>query len=158
MAPDPDEVESDAVESDDAEADGSARDADAGDEFDSMDVRADAPGGGLDLGGLLASAQEMMAGAQAAAEEVVEGSAGGGLVTVRVDGQFVFHGISISPEAVDPDDVSLLEDLVLAALRDAAAKLHEGQQGALGGLDLGGLDLGGLDLGGLFGGGAADDG
>ena len=125
---------------------------------ESMDVRAEQAGGGLDLGGLLASAQEMMAGAQAAAEEVVEGSAGGGLVTVRVDGQFTFHDVSISPEAVDPDDVALLEDLVLAALRDAAAKLHEGQQGALGGLDLGGIDLGGLDLGGLFGGGAADDG
>ena len=60
--------------------------------------------------------------------------------------------MSISPQAVDPDDISLLEDLVLAALRDAATQLQAGQQGSLGGLDLGGLDLGGL--GGMLGGGS----
>lgn len=111
---------------------------------------------GLDLGGLLASAQEMMANAQAAADEVVEGVAGGGLVKVRVDGHFEFHEVSIAPEAVDPDDMSLLEDLVLAALKDAAGRIQAGQQGALGGLEGGGggeIDFGGLDLGGLLGGG-----
>jgi len=101
--------------------------------------------GGVNLGGLLESAQQMMAGMQAAAETVVEGSAGGGLVTVEVDGHFDFKRVSIAPEAVDPDDRSLLEDLVLAALRDAAGKLQSGQSGALGGLDIGGL-------GGLLGG------
>lgn len=101
--------------------------------------------GGMDLGGLLESAQQMMAGVQAAADAVVEGSAGGGLVKVEVDGHFDFKSVSISAGAVDPDDVSLLEDLVLAALRDAAQQLQSGQSGALGGLDLGGL-------GGLLGG------
>jgi len=111
-------------------------------------------GGGLpDLGGLLESAQQMMANAQAAAAEIVEGAAGGGLVKVRVDGNFEFHGVTISPEAVDPDDITLLEDLVLAALRDAAGQLSAGQRGALGGLDLGGLDLGGL--GDMLGGGSS---
>jgi len=82
--------------------------------------------GGLgDLGGLLESAQKMMAEAQAAAAEVVEGSAGGGLVTVAVDGHFEFHGVSIDPSAVDADDMSVLEDLVLAALRDAGAEIQE---------------------------------
>lgn len=112
------------------------------------------PGGMPDLGGLLASAQKMMADAQAAAAQVVEGVAGGGLVKVEVDGHFAFHSIAIDPSVVDPDDVALLEDLVLAALRDASARLQEGQQGALGGLgglDLGGADLGGMDLGGLGG-------
>ena len=47
--------------------------------------------------------------------------------------------MSIDPKAIDPDDVSLLEDLVLAALRDAAEQLQAGQSGAMGGLDLGGL-------------------
>ncbi len=103
-----------------------------------------------DLGGLLESAQQMMANAQAAADRVVEGVSGGGLVKIRVDGHFEFQGVTIDPKAVDPDDNSLLEDLVLAALRDASSRLHEGQRGALGGLDLGGLDLGGLgELGGL---------
>ena len=55
------------------------------------------PLGGMDLGGLLESAQQMMAGVQAAADEVVEGSAGGGLVTVQVDGHFDFKSVSIDP-------------------------------------------------------------
>ena len=66
------------------------------------------PLGGMDLGGLLESAQQMMAGMQAAADEVVEGSAGGGLVTVEVDGHMNFRSVSIDPKAIDPDDVSLL--------------------------------------------------
>jgi DNA-binding protein YbaB len=64
---------------------------------------------------------------------------------VRVDGRFDFKSISIDPKAVDPDDPSILEDLVLVALRDATGQLHAGQSGALGGVDLGGL-------GGLLGG------
>ena len=100
---------------------------------------------GMDLGGLLASAQEMMAGVQAAADAVVEGSAGGGLVTIAVDGHFDVKSVTIDPGAVDPDDISLLEDLVLAALRDASEQLRNGQTGAIGGIDLGGF-------GGLLGG------
>ena len=53
--------------------------------------------------------------------------------------------VTISPAAVDPDDVEMLQDLILAALRDAVSQF-EGQQP-------GGMDLGGLDLGGLLGGG-----
>ena len=103
-----------------------------------------------DLGGLLESAQAMMANMQAAASEVVTGVSGGGLVSIEVDGHFEFQSVSIDPKAVDPDDMSLLEDLVLAALRDAAGQLQSGQSGAMGGMDLGGMDLGGL--GGLLGG------
>ena len=114
----------------------------------------ESPFGGAmpDLGGLLESAQQMMAQAQAAADTVVEGVSGGGLVKVEVDGHFEFHSVTIDPSVIDPDDPELLADLVLAALRDASGKLHEGQQDAMG-LDLGALggDLGGL--GGLPGGG-----
>ena len=94
---------------------------------DQSDAPAGNPLGGMDLGGLLESAQQMMAGMQAAADEVVQGSAGGGLVTVEVDGHINFRSVSIDPKAIDPDDVSLLEDLVLAALRDAAEQLQAGQ-------------------------------
>ncbi len=105
-------------------------------------------GGGAmpDLGGLMAQAQEMLAGAQQAAEEIVEGSSGGGKVKIEVDGGFNFHSVTIDPSVVDPGDVELLNDLVLAALRDASTQLQDAQSDAMGGMDLGGL-------GGLLGGG-----
>lgn len=102
--------------------------------------------GGMDLGGLMEQAQQMLAGAQQAAEEIVEGTAGGGKVRVQVDGGFNFHSVSIDPDVVDPNDVDLLNDLVLAALRDASVQLQEAQSDAMGGMDLGGL-------GGMLGGG-----
>jgi DNA-binding YbaB/EbfC family protein len=108
--------------------------------------------GGFDLGGLLQQAQamqEQMAAAQERqAETVVEGSAGGGMVKVEMTGAGAFVSVSIAPGAVDPDDVEMLEDLVLAALRDAAAKVMELQEEAMGQVGL--PDLGGL--GGLLGG------
>ena len=104
-------------------------------------------GGGMpDLGGLMAQAQEMMANAQQKAEEIVEGTAGGGVVKVSVDGSLNFHSVTIDPSVVDPGDVDMLQDLVLAALRDAATQIQDGQADAMGGMDLGGL-------GGLLGGG-----
>jgi DNA-binding YbaB/EbfC family protein len=99
-----------------------------------------------DFGNLLGQAQAMMAASAQAAEEEVEGQAGGGAVRVRVNGRFEFSAVEIAPGAVDPDDVAMLEDLVLAALRDASAQLSARQQQVLGGLG----DLGGL--GGLLGG------
>lgn len=101
------------------------------------------PDGMPDFGSLLGQAQAMMAASAQAAEEEVEGQAGGGAVRVRVNGRFEFSAIEISPAAVDPTDVAMLEDLVLAALRDASAQLSARQQQVLGGLGgLGGL-LGG---------------
>lgn len=101
-----------------------------------------------DLGGLLGQAQKMqeqMVQAQAAAAEtVVEGRAGGGVVRIEATGGLEFRSVTIDPSAVDPDDVDMLQDLVLAALHDAVAKANEAQAGAMGGLDLGGLDLGGM--------------
>jgi DNA-binding YbaB/EbfC family protein len=103
-------------------------------------------GGGLDVDALFQQAsqmQEQMAAAQEeAAATTVEGVAGGGVVRVEVNGAMEFRSITISPEAVDPDDVAMLEDLVLAAVRDAVEQVNELQAGSLGGMDLGGL-LGG---------------
>ena len=104
-------------------------------------------GGGMpDLGGLMEQAQQMLAGAQEAAAEVVEGSSGGGVVKIEVDGGFNVHSVTINSSVVDPTDAEMLNDLVLAALRDAATQLQASQSGAMGGMDLGGL-------GGLLGGG-----
>lgn len=75
------------------------------------------------------------------ADATYEGVAGGGAVTAEVTGTGEFRRITIRPEVVDPDDVAMLEDLVLAAVRDAAGKANEAVQASIGGA-LGGL-LGG---------------
>lgn len=76
-------------------------------------------------------------------ETIVQGSAGGGVVNVEVTGQRDMKSIKIDPSAVDPDDVEMLEDLVLAAVTDAmdkAVKLNEEKMGALtGGMKIPGL-------------------
>ena len=76
-------------------------------------------------------------------ETVVEGSAGGGVVTARVSGPRAFQGIKIDPSAVDPDDVEMLEDLITAAIQDAmnrATTLAEERMSALtGGIKIPGL-------------------
>lgn len=88
--------------------------------------------------------QAEMASTQAAlAEETVVGSAGGGMVKATATGAGDICGISISAEVVDPDDIEMLEDLVMAAVTDAlrAAKEIQGQRmGAVtGGIDLSAL-------------------
>ena len=92
----------------------------------------------FDLGALLEQAQQMqaqLAEAQArAADAVVTGAAGGGVVTVEVSGTMEFRSVTISPDVVDPGDVEMLQDLVLAALRDATSKVDELRQGAVGGV------------------------
>ena len=101
-----------------------------------------ADGPGPDLGALLQQAQQMqqqlMAAQAEAADQEHEGVAGGGAVRVSVTGGMEFRSVKIRPDAVDPDDVEMLEDLVLAALHEAVAKVNESQQQvqqqALGGL------------------------
>ena len=107
-------------------------------------------GGGLDMGALLEQAMEMqqqlLEAQTAAAETVVEGHAGGGVVRIRVTGAMQFESVTIAPEAVAPDDVELLQDLVLAALHDAVDQIGRLQQASMGGLDLGAMS-GALGLG-----------
>ena len=88
--------------------------------------------GGGDLGGLLEQAQQMMAAQAQAAEREVEGVAGGGMVRIRAMGTGQVLGVTIAPEVVDPDDVAMLEDLVLAALHDLNSRLAEIQRAAMG--------------------------
>jgi nucleoid-associated protein EbfC len=93
--------------------------------------------------------QQDMEGAQQELEnETVEASAGGGMVTVTVTGALELRSVKIAPEAVDPEDVEMLCDLVLAATNEAlrsAQELASKKMGAVtGGLDPGAL--GGLGL------------
>ncbi len=90
--------------------------------------------------------QQLMEAQAQLAETEVEGSAGGGLVTAKVTGSGDVLSIKIDPKAVDPDDVESLEDLVVAAIRDAASNAQELQQQTMGPLagGLGGLGLPGM--------------
>ena len=110
-----------------------------------------------DLGGLLASAQQAISAQAEAARATVEGSAGGGVVTVTMTGTGEVTEVTLAREVVDPDDVEMLQDLVVAALHDAGLKVTEMQREAMGAL--GGLDLGSLGdmFGGLAGGAGPDE-
>jgi DNA-binding YbaB/EbfC family protein len=90
----------------------------------------------------MAKAQEQLK------DEIVEASAGGGMVTVKVSGDLEVKEIRIDPDAVDPEDVELLQDMVLAATNEALRSAQELANRKLGGLT-GGLDLGGLGLPGM---------
>jgi DNA-binding YbaB/EbfC family protein len=98
---------------------------------------------------LLASAQEAMAAQAEAVNRTVEGSAGGGVVRVTMTGGGEVTAVTLAPEVVDPADVEMLQDLIVAALHDAGAKVNAMQQEALGAL--GQIDLGSA-FGQLFGG------
>jgi nucleoid-associated protein EbfC len=90
--------------------------------------------------------QDMMAAQDSLKDEVVSASAGGGMVTVEVTGDLHIKSITIDPQAVDPDDVELLQDMVLAAVNEALRAAQELAASKLGGLagGLGGLGLPGM--------------
>ena len=90
--------------------------------------------------------QEMMEAQESLKDEVVEASAGGGMVTVQVTGDLNVRAIKIQPEAVDPDDVELLQDMVLAAVNEALRSAQELATSKLGGIAGGLGGLGGLGL------------
>jgi DNA-binding YbaB/EbfC family protein len=92
--------------------------------------------------------QDMAAAQEQLKHEQVEASAGGGMVKVTVSGDLVVKAIAIAPEAIDPDDPELLQDMVLAAVNEAMRSAQELQQTKLGGVT-GGMDLGSLGLPGL---------
>ena len=88
---------------------------------------------------------DMMKAQEALASETVEASAGGGMVTVTITGDLVLKDVVIDPDAVDPEDVELLQDMVLAAVNEAIRQAQELAANRMGGLT-GGLDLGGMGL------------
>ena len=111
------------------------------------------------LQNMLRQAQEMMAAQQQAQEalksERVEASAGGGMVKVVMTGDLHLESIAIDPDAVDPEDVEMLQDMVVAALNEALRSAQELQESKLGGPGGEGFDpmsaLDALGLGGMGG-------
>jgi DNA-binding YbaB/EbfC family protein len=101
----------------------------------------------FDLNAMMQEAQKMqeklVQAQEAAKQQVVEGSSGGGMVTVTITGGLEVRKIKIDPSAVDPKDLAMLEDLIVAAFNQAITKAQEVQaevmRKATGGLNLPGL-------------------
>lgn len=116
------------------------------------------------LQNMLAQAQQMqedMAAAQEKlAEEKVEATSGGGMVKVVATGEGRLESLTLDPDAVDPEDVEMLQDMVLAAVNEALRQADELREKAMG--DTAGFDpmeaLSGLGLGGALGGGGGGGG
>lgn len=95
---------------------------------------------------LMQQAQQMQAKLQKEMQEmVVEATVGGGMVKVRMNGAKNLVGVEIDPEVIDPEDPSMVQDLVLAAVNEAGRRVDEALQAKMGGV-AGGLagGLGGL--------------
>ncbi len=99
----------------------------------------------MDLQKMLKSAKEMQDRLQQEMGEMrIEGTSGGGMVTVVLDGRKHLLSLRLDPEVVNRDEIDMLQDLVVAAFNDAAAKAEEALSEKLGGL------TGGLKIPGMF--------
>ncbi len=105
--------------------------------------------GGFDLNSMMKQVQQMQAEMTEAQEklkdEVVDASAGGGMVKVKMSGDLRLLELAIDPEAIDPEDPELLQDMVLAAVNEALRSAQELASSRMGGIaGAGGLGLPGL--------------
>ena len=102
---------------------------------------------GMNPQAMLKQAQKMQAKIQAvqeeAARETVEATAGGGMVTATVYGDLRIKSIEIDPEALDPEDVEMLQDMIVAAVNDALKKGEETRESEM-------SKIGGAGMGGMF--------
>jgi len=106
------------------------------------------PGGGANMNQMLKQAkkmqEQMMKMQEEMEEKVYEATAGGGAVSVKVNGKREIQKISLSADVVDPDDIEMLEDLVMAAVNEALRKVEESSADEMSKL------TGGLNIPGLF--------
>ena len=94
---------------------------------------------------MMKQAQQMQERLQQQMQELrVEGNAGGGMVTVVINGAKQLQSVKIDPEVVSKDDVEMLQDLILAAINDAHRKVDEHLQKSMGGM------MGGMKIPGMF--------
>ena len=94
----------------------------------------------MDIQQMMKQAQQMQERLQRElAETEVEATAGGGMVTVIMNGQKQVLRLTIDPEVVSQDDVEMLQDLIMAAINDAQRKVDEAVGGMMGGLKIPGL-------------------
>ena len=105
---------------------------------------------GMNMQQLMKQAQKMqqqLAEAQESLEQVtVDASAGGGMVKATVNGKMMLESITIDPEAVDPDDVEVLQDMIVAAVNEAVRGVNEIASKQVGSITggLGGMNIPGM--------------
>ena len=99
--------------------------------------------GGMNINKLMQDAKRMQADMEKSQEELVqkefEASAGGGVINVKVSGAKEIKEIKIKPEAVDPDDIEMLEDLIITCVNEALRKVDSAQAESLGKYNIPGL-------------------
>ena len=99
--------------------------------------------GGMNLNNLMKEAKKMQADMEKSQAELAskefEASAGGGAITVKVSGEKVLKGIKIKPEVVDPEDIEMLEDLILTCVNEALRQVDSAQATALGKFNIPGI-------------------
>lgn len=104
--------------------------------------------GGKNMNDLMKQAkkmqEQMMKSQQELEDKLFSASSGGGMVTVEMTGKFELKSLKINPEAVDPNDVEMLEDLIVAAILEAHTKVSEASEESMGKL------TGGMKIPGLF--------
>ena len=109
--------------------------------------RSASPMGGANMNNMMKQAQrmqqQMLQMQQELEEKEYEASSGGGVVKAVITGKKQLKSVTIDPEAVDPDDVEMLQDLVVAAVNEAYRKAEEDVNSSMGKLT-GGMNLGGL--------------
>jgi nucleoid-associated protein EbfC len=100
--------------------------------------------GGFNIQQLMSQAKQQYESLQKKMQEtVVEASSGGGTVQVKMDGRKQLLSLKIEPEAVQAGDIEMLQDLVMAAVNEAARQVDQAMQSTVGGM-LGGMGLGNL--------------
>ena len=99
--------------------------------------------GGMNLNSLMKEAKKMQADLERNQSELVEkefdASAGGGAVTVKVSGAKIIKELSIKPDVLDPDDVEMLQDLVITCVNEAMRKVDDAQAASMGKYNIPGL-------------------
>ena len=99
--------------------------------------------GGMNLNNLMKEAKKMQADMEKSQAELatkeVDATAGGGAISVKVSGEKVLKEIKIKPEVVDPEDIEMLEDLILTCVNEALRKVDSAQADQLGKFNIPGL-------------------
>ncbi|MBQ8161787.1 MAG: YbaB/EbfC family nucleoid-associated protein [Clostridia bacterium] len=107
-------------------------------------------GGGINMQQLMAQAQKMQTQMQQMTDQIeaqiFEASSGGGMVNVKINGKHEIQELNIKPEVVDPEDVEMLQDMIIAALNEAVKKADDAKEAAASAMMPAGMG----SLGGLF--------